>query len=543
VLETGQTAVSVCLNLADLRVRLGDTTGAIRALERGLETAPGDSSVTAKLEALYRTLGDWARLADLFERDASSRESPDEAVARLRAAAALRRDPLHDAAAAAATLRRARSLAPGDLELLADYTDALRDAGDPATAVIEIGTALARGVSDPALHASLLVRRAALQGAAGKGDAALSDLEKAFALSTDVAAAPMLAHLEGRRAAAAMRHDEAAEGLAVLALASVAARKGDTAGAAQALERWIATHARDLAAWQALQHVHADAGAWSAAADVARRRITIEQGAGLVDAAVGLADACAQLDRHGDARAGLESVLRAAPREEVVRARLASLYESAGDHRALAALSLGAAETARDDSERFKLLLRAGETLLRGVGDAENSLDPLQRAWQLRPGDIEATVHLADALVLLRRLTEAESVLRQAVEAAKGRRSRDLAQVQHRLARIAQSSGDDRTALQWLVIALDSDFQNGLVASEVVDAAMALGEDEMALKALRALALMKNPQPMTRGVAFVRQGQIALKQGDKKKAVFFARKALGEDTHLVEAQELLKRAE
>ncbi len=35
----------------------------------------------------------------------------------------------------------------------------------------------------------------------------------------------------------------------------------------------------------------------------------------------------------------------------------------------------------------------------------------------------------------------------------------------------------------------------------------------------------------------------ALKQGDKKKAMFFARKALGEDAQLPEAQELFKRAE
>ncbi len=542
-LEKGRTAAGVCLTLAALRTQLGDTPGTIRALERGLEAAPGDASVTSQLEGHYRALGDWTRLADLFDRDASSRESSAEAVGRLREAAALRRDPLNDASAAAATLRRARSLAPTDMDLLADYTDALRDAGDAATAVIEIGTALARGVGDPALHATLLVRRAALQTAAGKDDAAFVDLEKAFALSMDVASAPMLAHLEARRAAAAARQDEAAEGAAVLALAGVAARTGDSAGAAYALGRWLAAHPRDLAGWRALQQVHFDAGVWSAAADVARRRLAVEQGPGLEDAAITLADACAQLERPGDAREGLESVLRDQPRSEAVRDRLAALYDAAGDHRALAALSLAAVDTARDDIERFKLLLRAGETLLRTVGDAEASLEPLQRAWQIRPGDIEATVHLADALVLLRRLTEAEAVLRQAVDAAKGRRSRDLAQVQHRLARIAQSGGDDRAALQWLAIALDSDFQNGLVASEVVDAAMALGEDEIALKALRALALMKNPQPMTRGVAFVRQGQIALKQGDKKKAMFFARKALGEDAQLPEAQELFKRAE
>jgi tetratricopeptide (TPR) repeat protein len=464
-------------------------------------------------------------------------------VTRLREAATLRRTKLADAAGAATTLKRARSLAPADVAVLAEYTDALKDAGDPATAVVEIGTALARGIADPKVHADLLVRRASFQTAAGRDDAALADLEKAFGLAREIASSPLRALLESRRAAAANRRDKAAEGAAVLALANVTSQIGDAAGAASVLDRWLAANGTDRAAWRALTKIHVAAERWSAVSDAARRRIAIEDGAGLVEAAVDLADACEKLGRPADARNGLESVLKSHPREEAIRSRLSALYESSGDHRGVAMLSLAAVDGARDDNERFKLLVRAGDTLLRAAKDAIGALEPLERAWKLRPTDLEAATLMGDALIAQRRLTEAEAVLRRAADASKGRRSRDLGQVQHRLAQIARDTGDAKGALTWLASALESDFQNSQIAAEVADAAMALGEDETALKALRAISLMKNPLPMTKAVAFVKQGEISLKQNDRKKAVFFARKALLEDPSLATAQDLLKRSE
>jgi tetratricopeptide (TPR) repeat protein len=539
----GADVANVALTLGVVREKLGDANAATRAFERGLAASPGHAELTSHLERLYRDRGEWSKLADLIERDAQSRESPRQAVARLREAATIHRTTLNDAARAAATLKRARALAPGDIALLVEYTEALSASGDPATAVVELGTALARGIADPKVHADLLVRRAAFQTAAGRDDAALADLEKAFALSKDIAVGPLRALLESRRATAVTRRDKAAESTAVLALANVASQIGDAAAAASLLDRWLLANGTDRAAWRALTKVHAAAGRWPAVADAARRRIAIEDGAGLVEAAVDLADACEKLGRPADARSGLEAVLKTHPREEAIRSRLAALYEASGDHRGVAMLSLAAVDGARDDGERFKLLVRAGETLLRIVKDPAAALGALERAWKLRHGDLETATLMADALLAQRRLTEAEAVLRAAAQAAKGRRSRDLGQVQYRLAQIARDTGDAKSALAWLSSALESDFQNAQIASEVADAAIALGEDETALRALRAISLMKNPAPMTKAVAFVKQGEISLRQNDRKKAVFFARKALLEDPQSKAAQELLKRSE
>jgi len=45
---------------------------------------------------------------------------------------------------------------------------------------------------------------------------------------------------------------------------------------------------------------------------------------------------------------------------------------------------------------------------------------------------------------------------------------------------------------------------------------------------------------MSRAMAFLRQGMIARSQGDAKKAVFLARKALSEDATLEEARAFLR---
>ena len=87
--------------------------------------------------------------------------------------------------------------------------------------------------------------------------------------------------------------------------------------------------------------------------------------------------------------------------------------------------------------------------------------------------------------------------------------------------------------------ALETHPQSGDVASELADAAMAAGDDDLALKALRVVALQKGACPMSKAMAFVHQATLAKRQGDAKKALFFARKAELEDPALPEARALV----
>ena len=101
--------------------------------------------------------------------------------------------------------------------------------------------------------------------------------------------------------------------------------------------------------------------------------------------------------------------------------------------------------------------------------------------------------------------------------------------------------GDTESQLKWLNTALDTDRKSGEVASELVDAAIAIADYDTAMKALRTLTMMEDPRPITRALAFLKQAEIALLRGDAQRAQHWARKAKSLDESLQAADELLAR--
>src|SRR5262249_38654023 len=147
----------------------------------------------------------------------------------------------------------------------------------------------------------------------------------------------------------------------------------------------------------------------------------------------------------------------------------------------------------------------------------------------LKPGDAECISQLADAYTLENRHAEAAEVVAAAAAAHKGRRSRELAGLHHRLARIAQAAGDAAAQLTHLTNAFDMDAQNGVIASEVAVLAMHFGNLDVASRALRAVTMLKTTAPLSKGLAYQHLGEIAYHQGDKKKAMLSLKRALDED--------------
>jgi uncharacterized protein HemY len=86
---------------------------------------------------------------------------------------------------------------------------------------------------------------------------------------------------------------------------------------------------------------------------------------------------------------------------------------------------------------------------------------------------------------------------------------------------------------------MEADRKSGELASELAEVSMALGDHDTAMKALRLLTMMDDPQPMTRAVAFLRQAQIAQLRGDPRRAQQWARKAKSLDDALLEADQFL----
>jgi hypothetical protein len=66
-----------------------------------------------------------------------------------------------------------------------------------------------------------------------------------------------------------------------------------------------------------------------------------------------------------------------------------------------------------------------------------------------------------------------------------------------------------------------------------------VGDDDLALRALRAVTLHAQNGPLTPAMAFYRQARIVHRQGDRPRALIFTKRALQEDPGLSAAKEFL----
>jgi tetratricopeptide (TPR) repeat protein len=223
-----------------------------------------------------------------------------------------------------------------------------------------------------------------------------------------------------------------------------------------------------------------------------------------------------------------------------LRDRMRQLYERTGEQRELAVLLMGDADYHNDPSEKLACWQRAAEIFI-NLGDSESAIEPLQKAMELAPDDDRTRLLLIDIDMSLGRIDTAAEHIEQAINSHKRRRSPELAQLQQRMARVSAARGDTESQLKWLNTALDTDRKSGEIASELVEAAMACGDHETAMKALRTLTMMEDPRPITRALAFLKQAEIAMLKGDSQRAQHWARKAKSLDESLQEADDLLAK--
>lgn len=539
--ESGEGAANLALALADVRAAIPDEEGEERALERGYELRPENEALRDRLLRFYAEHDRFAKLAAAITKAAAQISDPAAAAARLREVAAIHIDKLDDPGAGAEALRRARALLPLDRGLVRELTHALLAAGEPGEAITEVTAALDASGGDNAARAELLRLRAELYAGQGDDASAVIDLDQALSFGDTTALPALSAALEQQRGAAAARGDFEGERSATLRLVDILAQTGEPDRSRELLASWTERSPQDTAAIRALLALDTAAERWRDVAMACNRLIDLEEGDAKIDAALKLADACAHEGAPMAARAGLERAFAAAPSSTALRDHLRKLYEQIGAHREHAALYLREAAGAADDAARFEPLRRAGELLLVSAGDAEASVEPLETALRIKPGDHETTVLLSDAYTATGRLQEATDLINAAIATHKNRRSREVAVLQHRMARVAAAAGDRSVEMAWLGVAFEADMQNGQIAAELANTAMDLNENEIALKALRGITMMKNPAPMGRAMAYLRQGMIAHRQGDTRRAAILAKKAQTEDPELAEAKEFLQQ--
>jgi tetratricopeptide (TPR) repeat protein len=544
--EEGDQAVELSLRLAQIRGDDGDGAAATAALERGWQARPGDPRLREELVRRYTEAGAWKQLAAIHVADADARTTPEGRVECLRLAADLLSARAGDTAGAAEVLARALEEDPTQREVLVALIEALTATGQHARAVDAVGRALSAQPGDAWLHRT----RAALHETMGRDQAALLDLEQAYEKSGGGYAEELITALT--RAAAACAGKTTPEGRAALRglrlrLAAVLAQAGDLDRARVELTDLTHADGRDRTALHALALLEESVGDWDAASAIYARLVALEEGEGLIDTALRLADACERGDRLGDARAALERARQVAPDNAAVRDRLRQVYNVTGAGRELGALLLDDASRTTDPAVRFTSLIHAGRLFLDAEGEMHNAIAVFEQAKALRPDDAEAMLLLADSYTIAGRLAEARAVLDGAVAAQRGRRTKALSAVHRRLARLDLAAGENDAALAALTRAFDNDPQNAQLAMELGSLAVQLEEHEPATRAFRAVTLMKSvpagsPEGATaslRALSYYHLGRMAFIQGDKRKARLMIDKAVADDPTLEEARHLL----
>lgn len=535
--ETGEAAASQALALFELRLRLGDDAGAERALVLGRERAPGNAQIFDQLGRFYSQRERWSDAVVLLSHEANRMADKGKSTRLLRRIAHLQREKLGDPKAAAQTLRQAVQSDPTDFDLVRELCDSLVEAQEAALAVSAVTEILA-GSNAPDVRIGLLRLRAEMSARNHDDEAAVRDLDEAIALgATDVAAelAAALSRVAGRGVGAGNKELARA---ATLRLADVLRAAGDHDQADQVLFRWVEACPDDRDLLYKMRDMFQAGGRWEAAANVWARLVHLEQGDVQAEAALALADAYQKLGQPEQAIPWLSSVLTHVPGHRGLQSRLAALYTSSGNQAEAARLRTTMAESEPDEKQRFRLYLEIAESL-RAIGQVKDAVFPLEKAVALPVADRATRVLLLDAYIAGGVLDRAAALLAELLTGAKGMRAEELASLYHRQSRLAALAGDRDGQLQALKKALDSDRRSVAIANELADIAETIGDDDLALRALRVVAASPVKDAKVLGHAYLRQARIAHRAKDRARAIIFVKRALQEDPELDEARALL----
>lgn len=545
-LETGEAAARVALELSGVARFLDDGAEVERALLRGFEACPSSKELREHLVAWYAGREDYAGLTDVIARDARHRKDKLEAVEQFREAARMARERLADPGRAADLLAEARAIAPEDVNLVEDLVHLEIEAGRADGALATVTAAISAGKTAPDAQGRLLALRARLRPQVEGREldvlgASVEDLDLATKLSGGGYEALLGELLEEIITVANAKGDDDRERAATMRLAHILQAGGDQRRGLELLVGWVKRKPNDADAVRGLGQFAAKAEKWSAAARAYQRLVEITSGPDQVDAAVQLADACERAGTPMEARAALEQVYAQAPGDEQLRKQLRRMYEAAGAHEELANLMMSDAEHASDPVLKHSLLVEAGDLFLRLREGEQLAVDAYRRALELRPDDHQVTVKLADVLGSIGDIEGAAGILDKAIEAFGKKRSPELSELQHSMAKIGRLAGDWEAVFAWLDAAVQTDRTNGNAASELAVVAMERGELDIAIKALQAITLLKNEANMSKAEAYLRQAMIAEQRGDPKKAVFLAKRAATQDPTYGEAKAFIER--
>ncbi len=510
----------------------GDQERAIRAWRARLEDDPADLDAIAGMRETLGAQTRWRELTGVLERAALA--SPHLAHDLFGEAARISERELGDAPAAIRFHEKLLAAMPDDIatmnhvatlyrqegrlaELLDVRTRQIVITGAPTTRValrLEIAKVLEeRGAKDDLVrtleanlddatreHATVEALAIALDGLGRHGEL-VSLIEKQAELAENAGEITAASELWGR--AATLAHD----------------RLGD-------IDRAIADHEKahgDAASLDALAALYLRKHEPLAAASALERLFVIEPANDRIPVLLRLSAAYVAGSRRDTARRRLEQALDETP-DARLRSALIDIYRADEAWAPLAKLLTVEAHQAEDVTVRVELLREAAAIHVDKRDDAASAVPLLEEALSSAKNPVVIALALAPALVRVRRVDDAITMLRARIAAFGARRPKERALVHHALAQALSAKGEPTEALAELDLAVKIDPLNLPTRRALADAAAESGDLETAQRMLRALLLVvprvegNAPVPITRAEIFVSLADLADKLDDKVEA-------------------------
>ena len=223
-----------------------------------------------------------------------------------------------------------------------------------------------------------------------------------------------------------------------------------------------------------------------------------------------------------------------------VREAMRQLYRETEDWSKLAGLVETEAEEAESDDEKVVLYRKAASIHAGERQDHERAAELLDKAVALNSDDRDLMLELCDQYTKSGRGKAAIEVLQKVVESYGGRRSKELADIHHRIASAYLAEGDNDKALEELESARKMDPGSVTILFELGTLSLRLAEGDEATKAdhvkragnaFRSLLLQRldADAPVTKADVFYHLALVSNAEGDTKKAKQMVDRALSND--------------
>ncbi|RLB64957.1 MAG: hypothetical protein DRI90_03285, partial [Deltaproteobacteria bacterium] len=235
-----------------------------------------------------------------------------------------------------------------------------------------------------------------------------------------------------------------------------------------------------------------------------------------------------------------------------LRDGLKALYRESGAWDKLAELITSEAEESEDENEKVVKYRKAADIHASERDDHAAAAELLEKALDLKSDDRDLMLALCDEFTKSGRGKDAIDVLNRVVESYGGRRSKELADIHQRIATAYRADDDNEGALKELESARKMDpgavailHELGTLSLTMFDAsddeAVQAEHLKRAGNAFRSLLLQRLDanSPVSKANVFYLLSQVSKREGDTKKAIQMAERALSNDKQYEEAQALL----